>query len=161
MSDQIKTVTLPVSGAVVQYRRPRQSRATLALNLKKRFPPPSVPVMEVKVMGKPERTENYANPNYLRAYEAWNAEMGLRVNDMLTKLAIVPPSDEELANSVARTRRLFPDVAEGQTDFELWIDYVICQDDEDFIALTKAISEVMGATEEQISEIQDTFPNHV
>lgn len=159
MSETAKTfsITLPVSGEVVTLRRPKQSKSSLALNLRRRYPKPTPPVMEVKVLGKVERYENYSHPDYLKAVAGWNSDMGLKINEMLLKLALVPPPKEELAAAVADTRALFPDVTEGQTDLEVWIDYVLCQDEEDFIALQGAVAQATGATEAQISDAIATF----
>ena len=153
--NRIQSITLPVSGVTVRYRRPQQSKATLALSIKRAFPRPNAPVTEVVVMGQKEKVVNYSHPDYVKALASWSSDMELRNNEMLLKLAIVPP--EDLAAQVAWVREMFPEVTEGQASLEVWLDYVVCQDDEDFFALSKAVREAQGATEEQVQEAQTTF----
>lgn len=153
-------VLLPVSNVTVALRRPSVSVAALVSQLKKKYPQPMPPVLEQKVLGKAERFVNYADPDYKAAVIAWEKDQNLKLMSWLTDLAVVAPDLSLLSAEIGALREIMPELTEGESDRTVWLNFYAMQGDEDFAALTKAVSELVGATEGQIAEQVETFrPN--
>ena len=153
-------VTLPISGVTVTLRRPRISTALLSLQLQKKYPKPKPPVLEVAVLGQKERFVNHADPDYKASVAEWNSEQGIRLVNFLTDLAVVPPDPASLNGEVHELRELLPELTEGLSDRDVWLNYYAVQGDADYEALTNAVGALVGPTEEQIEQSVETFRPH-
>ena len=150
-------VTLPDSGRVVTLQRPEHSSSVVYMLATKKYPRPTAPKQEVKIMGRMEWVENIAHPNYDREINAWNQRIRTIVTEKLILYAVAnEPTDDDMVQ-VDITRGKMGDLVENLTDIEVFIFFVLIQSQEDFEVLSEAIGELTSPTEAQITDNVQKF----
>lgn len=151
------TITLPVSGRTVQLRRPPISAVSVVTAYQTRHPKPRPPMQKVTLMGKEEWVENIAHPDYAEALRAWNNDRMTALAEMYLRMGVASEPTEADLKVVGELRGALGGLTEGLSDHEVFIKFVLIQDDEDFEALSGAITELMQPTEAQITQHTDRF----
>lgn len=150
-------IILPDSGREVELQRPDHSSSVVYMMATKKYPRPSPPMQEVKLMGKMEWVENLAHPVFDREITAWNRKIQTIVTEKLILYSVAnEPTDDDLVQ-VNITRGKMGDLVENLTDIEVFIFFVLIKSQEDFEALSEAIGELTSPTEAQIANHKQRF----
>lgn len=157
MSNTTKEIQLPVSGRVVTIRRPPVALSSLYLDFQQRYPRPTPPMQEVKIMGKLEWVENLAHPDYPVQVQAWNRLINTLLTNTLLKYGVVTTPDDDDMVQVDTTRAMLGDLVRDLTDQEVFIKYVLIQGEEDLILLGEEIGALSRPTEAQIANHATRF----
>lgn len=158
MNPKTKDIELPISGRVVTIRRPPIAPSSLYIDFQQKHPRPTPPKQEVVMMGKAkEWVENLAHPDYPKQVEAWNQMINSYITNTYLKFGVVTTPDDDDLVQINTVRAMLGDLLRDLTDQEVFIKYVLIQGQEDFEALSRAISEFTAPTEAQIANHAERF----
>lgn len=155
--DKTKDVVLPISERMVTICRPPIAPSSLYLDFQQKYPRPTPPMQEVKLMGRMEWVENLAHPDYPKQVDAWNSMINAHITNTYLKFGVVTePNDDDMVQ-VNQVRAMLGDLLRDLTDQEVFIKYVLIQGQEDFETLSRAIGEMTAPTEAQIANHVQRF----
>lgn len=157
-------ITLPTSGYKLHLVKPRIATALLMMQLRRQNPRPKPPRVVVSVLGKDQLVENTADPDYLAATEEYEGLIALLFMEALIKMSVVErPSPEEL-ELLAEQKAQLQGVLEidlAEKPYDAWLNYLVIQSDEDQKFLFEQINNLIAPAEEDIADVEETFPAKV
>jgi hypothetical protein len=154
-----RELTLPTSGVVVRVRRIAPALLTdLRKDIRRRFPKPSAPMVEVNY-GNEKRVEpNPAHPDYAETLKEHATESGMAFLESLAKFGC----ECEIDNArVAELRGLADGMELPADDRVLYITRVLLETKSDIEVFQQAIMGLSQSTEKAVAEATERFPGNV
>lgn len=154
-------VTLPTSGMEATLRLPKVSLGLVLNQIRKKFPRPTPPKQIVALMGKDTLVENTADPDYEERVSEWEGQVVMAQMEAQLKLMLVNlPTDAEL-EQVKHLRYTVGSLLgfESSDDYDIWLNFILIQSDDDQITLVKAMTSLLNPSDEEVDEETETFPS--
>lgn len=151
------TLTLPDSGATLEYRR--VSHMLLA-DVSNSIDAPTPPMQEVDYGGKVRQEPNPSHPDYLRALSHYRQKQADKVLAVAVQVGV---QVEINAQRIFELREQFKEmgVELPVNDKVLYVTRVLCETGNDLTALRDAIIRKSQPTEAAIAEKIETFPSDI
>ena len=154
-----RELTLPTSGAVVRVRRIAPALLTdLRKDIRRRFPKPMAPMVEVSYGDEKRIEANPAHPEYAEMLREHSTESGMAFLESLVKFACECETD---AVRVAELRGLAGDMELPADDHVLYVTRILLETKADIEVFQQVIMGLSQPTEKAVAEATERFPSDV
>lgn len=156
--------TLPDSGYQVKLVKPRMAIGLLMMDVRRSIPRPTPPrLVQTMIGGKQALVDNTSDPDYIAAIEEHENVVLLTYMEALIKLSMQNKPTEDELKEVHDIRNRLMGVVDfaGRNDYDLWLNYIVIQSDEDQTALFHLVNNLFEVDEKEVAETQETFPREV
>lgn len=150
-------LTLPDSGAILEYRR--VSHMLLA-DVQRSSKPPRPPLQEVDYAGNKKQEPNPAHPDYLEATQNYRRDLSENILNVAIELGVRVAVDVERVNELRETFKA-ANLALPVSDKVLYVTRVLCETGKDLETLRDAIIRKSQPTEEAVTESVARFQSNV
>ena len=155
----MQEITLKDSGITVKIKK---VSPLLYIQLRKQNPPPKPPKQKVTDMnGREAWEENTANPEYLEALAAHEAEQEEKLSALTFKRGVQVEVDHDAVKELREFWRTEFGKELPEDDFEVYVRYIVIQSNDDFEQLYNAIITKSQPTAEDVNTAKQSFPSKV